>query len=520
MALDLRTESGTRVLLELWKAAPDNLFIVHLLDGEFYIDAINPAQERAVQLDFRAVRGKRLRDVLPEGFAQRICENYQRCIDSGQPMTYEEPYVDDNGKYTYWETQLIPVTHPQVQGAYVFGRSYNITHHRETERRLDEARRAAEHANEVKTAFLANMSHEMRTPLNGIAGAATLLADTDNADDKRELLNVISTSVSALSRLTNDILDYAKLNAGTLKLQLAPLNFRAIVDDVFATVQPLASTKTLQMQTDLGSAGDRMLIGDSDRIRQVLTNLITNAIKFTDHGAIKVELRFASVNDKLDMAKLAVSDTGIGIAENDLKRLFEPFTQIDNTATRRYSGAGLGLAITRQLVTLMGGTIDVQSSPGQGSRFCVEIPLLRALTTEQPSHDKTTAALHGQVLLVEDNATNRLVAQKMLKSIGVDVVTAENGEQALQVFKQGNTDLILMDWHMPVMDGLEATRRIRATGHEGRQVPIIALTANVLDDQRAACLAAGMNDVLTKPISRDALLSRLSQWLGHDNPPA
>jgi len=519
MPLDMRTASGKRLLQELWKAEPDNLFIVHLLDGEFYLETINPAQENAVKLHVNAVRGKRLRDVLPDGFAQRVCENYQRCIDSGQPLKYEEPYFDDDGKYTYWETLLIPVVHPEIEGAYVFGRSHNITHHRETELRLDEARRAAEHANEVKTAFLANMSHEMRTPLNGIAGVATLLAETDNAEEKRELINVINASVASLSRLTNDILDYAKLNAGTLKLQLAPLSFRAIVDDVFATVQPLASTKSLQMLSDLGGAIDRTLIGDCDRIKQVLTNLVTNAIKFTDHGSVKIELYLTNVNDKLDVAKLTVADTGIGIADTDLKRLFEPFTQIDNTATRRYSGAGLGLAITRQLVTLMGGSINVMSSPGQGSRFSIEIPLLRTLTTDQPGIHKTCSTLHGRVLLVEDNATNRLVAQKMLKSIGADVITAENGEQALQLFMNETADLILMDWHMPVMDGLEATRRIRASGSKGQRVPIIGLTANVLDDQRDECIAAGMNDVLTKPISRDTLLSRLAQWLDHDGQP-
>lgn len=506
------TKAGDIFRNELWKSSPDNLFVLRLENGEFILECINPAQARLTGLCAADVANKPLRQILPEAFVERIIGNYQRCLESGKIMTYEEPYLDDAGNYTYWETQLIPVIHEGMDCPYIFGRSRDITRFRETERRLEEARRVAEHANEVKTAFLANMSHEMRTPLNGIAGAAALLAETDNIHEKRELIAVIDASVSAMSRLTNDILDYAKLNAGTLKLQLVELTFPDLIAEVFATVQSLAAPKSLQLlTTHTGTL--QTLLGDRDRIKQVLTNLVTNAIKFTNRGSVSVDISFKRINEKLELASVQVTDTGIGIAEDDLKRLFEPFTQIDNSSTRRYAGAGLGLAITRQLVNLMGGNIDVFSSPGQGSRFRVELPLLHGKASQKLLPAGELPALKGCVLLVEDNATNRLVAQKMLRSVGLDVVTAENGAEALRIFPSRHFDLVIMDWHMPVMDGLEATRRIRTTSEPGRIVPIVALTANVLDDQREQCLSAGMNDVLTKPISRDMLVSVLLQWL-------
>jgi two-component system, sensor histidine kinase len=513
MALDPKTTKGALLVSELWKTAPDNLFLLKLESGEFLLEAINPAQENVVGLKSKEVAGKPLRDVLPVAFADRVIANYQRCVDSGKILSYEEPYLDETGTYTYWETQLIPIFNDEIGVPYVFGRSRDITRFRETERRLEEARRFAEHANEVKTAFLANMSHEMRTPLNGIAGAATLLAQTENAEEKRELLAVIDASVAAMSRLTNDILDYAKLNAGTLKLQLVELTFPDLIAEVFATVQSMAAPKSLQLLFSHGATAQTSLLGDRDRIKQVLTNLVTNAIKFTNSGSVNVDFSCKRINEKLELACLQVTDTGIGIAEEDLKRLFEPFTQIDNSSTRRYAGAGLGLAISRQLVNLMGGSIDVFSSPGQGSCFRVELPLLHGKAMQRPLPVGELPTLHGSVLLVEDNATNRLVAQKMLRSVGLDVVTAEDGAEALQLFPSREFDLVLMDWHMPVMDGLEATRLIRAmTGH-GATVPIIALTANVMDDQREQCLNAGMNDVLNKPISRDMLIGMLLQWL-------
>jgi PAS domain S-box-containing protein len=506
------TKAGEIFRSELWKSSPDNLFVLRLENGEFILEAINPAQARVTGLDANEVAEKPLRAILPEAFADRVISNYQRCLDSGKTLTYEEPYIDENGNYTYWETQLIPVKHEGIDHPYIFGRSRDITRFRETERRLEEARRVAEHANEVKTSFLANMSHEMRTPLNGIAGAAALLAETDDLNEKRELISVIDASVSAMSRLTNDILDYAKLNAGTLKLQLVELTFPDLIAEVFATVQSLAVPKSLQLLTTQSGA-TQTLLGDRDRIKQVLTNLVTNAIKFTNSGSVSVDVSLKRINEKLELAVLQVTDTGIGISEDDLKRLFEPFTQIDNSSTRRYAGAGLGLAITRQLVNLMGGNINVFSSPGQGSRFRVELPLLHGKASQKILPAGELPELRGNVLLVEDNATNRLVAQKMLSSVGLDVVTAENGEEALRIFPSRPFDLVVMDWHMPVMDGLEATRRIRATGERGKTVPIIALTANVLDDQREQCLSAGMNDVLTKPISRDMLITVLLQWL-------
>jgi len=498
---------------EIWNSSPDNLFIVKRENGVFLLEAINPAQQKVLGLNQNEIANKPLLEILPAALAERVVGNYQRCLESGKVFLYEEPFVDEAGNYTYWETQLIPIVKPELGLHYIFGRSCNITRTRETERRLEEARRAAEHANEVKTAFLANMSHEMRTPLNGIAGAATLLAGTENLAEKHELLAVIDASVSAMSRLTDDILDYAKLNAGTLKLQLAELTFPDLVAEVFGTVQSMAAPKSLELLFTHNGIGHIPLLGDRDRIKQVLTNLITNAIKFTNGGSVSVDVTCKRINEKLELACVQVTDTGIGIADEDIKRLFEPFTQIDNSSTRRYAGAGLGLAITRQLVNLMGGNINVFSSLGQGSRFQVELPLLHGKAMQKTLVAGEIPELHGSVLLVEDNATNRLVAQKMLRSVGLDVVTAEHGAEALQLFATREFDLVLMDWHMPVMDGLDATRRIRAIGERGATIPIIALTANVLEDQRKQCLDAGMNDVLTKPISRDMLVGVLLQWL-------
>jgi PAS domain S-box-containing protein len=371
---------------------------------------------------------------------------------------------------------------------------------------LQEAQRAAEAAAEAKSAFLANMSHEIRTPLNGVMGVLHLLKEESLSAEGRDLLEEALSCGQMLGELLNDVIDFSKIEAGRLELACEPVDPRALVQGVARLLQPQAQAKGLEVAVEVdGTIG--WVRADPVRLRQALFNLVGNAVKFTEKGRVAVRCR------RVDGGRLRfeVEDTGVGISKAAQARIFQRFDQGDASTTRRFGGSGLGLAITRRLAELMGGDVGFVSAVGRGSTFWMEIAAEPAEAREQQASAPLTVLQGLRVLVVEDNATNRLIATKLLENLGASVETAADGYMGVEAASRGGFDLILMDVQMPGIDGLEAARRIRALGAPAAATPIVALTANVLSHQRLEYLAAGMDGVVGKPISPATLLKEIAK---------
>ncbi|MDD2237147.1 MAG: ATP-binding protein [Kiritimatiellae bacterium] len=358
-------------------------------------------------------------------------------------------------------------------------------------------------ANLFKTQFLANMSHDIRTPMNGVIGMAKLLCDTPLSEDQQEFTQSIIDSGETLLALINDILDLSKIEAGELVLDPAPFNLNQLLKQISTPLTIQAENKGIEFHLKYGSDVPFYYFADGRRIAQILTNLAGNAVKFTDKGCVNISLSCLGVNIKDALIRFEVADTGIGISQEALPRIFEKFRQADASTTRKYGGTGLGLAISRQLVELMGGTMRVKSEPGKGSRFSFELKLHLAsrsdVPEENPEEIPIAETIRGHILLVDDSLTNQKVATRVIQKTGCTVDVANNGQEALDLAMSNHYDLIFMDCQMPVMDGYEAARQIRSSEQEGH-IPIVAMTANVLPAERAKCLAAGMDEYITKPI--------------------
>ncbi|MBN9480154.1 MAG: response regulator [Bordetella sp.] len=391
---------------------------------------------------------------------------------------------------------------------------------RRQSRRLKKAQLHAEAANRAKSEFLANMSHEIRTPLNGVVAMAEALAMRDLHERDRELVDIIRSSGVTLERLLSDILDVARIESGQLTVEPAPFNLEQTVRDVAALWAPLALDKGVELRLEHQSSSPRWVLGDAVRLRQVLTNLVSNALKFTQQGSVTLEV----AGMEGGRVRFVVADTGIGFDPGFQTRIFHRFQQADGSITRRFGGSGLGLAISGDLVRLMGGVLDCDSRPGEGARFWFDLPLPPTEEAEAPTPDAADAVLRlpdrdgprpPRVLLADDHPANRKVVEVMLEPMGMELTAVEDGAQALAAFREGGFDLILMDMQMPVMDGLTATAEIRA--HERRTgaapTPILMLTANAMSEHVEAGRRAGADGHLTKPLSAAGLARAVAEAL-------
>jgi len=385
-------------------------------------------------------------------------------------------------------------------------------------KQYSEARDAALEASRSKSQFLANMSHEIRTPMNGILATTELVLRSSLNAEQKELINACHASGQQLLALLNDILDLSRCESGKLNLESVPFDLRSEVAGAMQLYTVIAQQKGVDLALNWGDSVPQWVRGDSTRLRQVLTNLMSNAVKFTEHGSVCLTVSSEDLDETKVRLRFMIEDTGIGIPADTLPNLFAPFVQADGSTTRRYGGTGLGLAICKQLVTLMNGTIDAESTVGEGTKFTLTVDLERAtpLPAVAASEERKIGSLRPiRVLLAEDNAVNQLVARRLLECQGCTVDVVASGLEAVQRFGSTNYDLVLMDCQMPEMDGFEAARRIRASEQKLR-VPIVAVTAQAFQSDRDRCLAAGMDDYISKPINISQLAAALQRWIPAD----
>ncbi|MEM6746282.1 MAG: PAS domain S-box protein [Pseudomonadota bacterium] len=494
-----------------WTAATDELlwsketYAIFGLDESRRVPTIKEYRDR-IHPDDRAFIDASLRRAVEDGEAYEI--SHRVYLEDGTTRVIEgrgEPVCDKDGKTIK-----------------IVGTLQDITRVAETNEALMKAKEDAEAANVAKSHFLASMSHEMRTPLNGVIGLLDLLGETKLTDQQTEFLETATASADALLTLLSDLLDLSRIEAGEMDIEIAPMRTAEFVEQSLEIIKATYESEQPDILVEIDPSVPARIEADGARLRQVLTNLLSNAVKFTPSGQVRVVCGY---DERKGHLSVSVEDQGIGITPDKLRTLFDRFTQAHTGLSRRYGGAGLGLAISKNLVTLMGGTISVESELGQGSRFTFSIP---ATVIESPRRERPSAQdqidnerpLDGlRILLAEDSDTNALVVTRKLQARGADVDRAINGREAIDFIRTRSYDVVLMDVSMPEVDGLTATRCIRDDAGISPHLPIIALTAHALRGDKERCLAAGMTDYVAKPIAMPELIEAVLRHTGNDTPP-
>ncbi len=508
LEVEKRTEELQKAYHELSRLAnfPElNPNPVLEIDSEGNVTYVNPAgRRRFPDIIERKTEHPLLHDIssIVEILENRAEKVYRR------EMCYEERYYD----------QIIS----DVAGFGIVHVYMNdITERKNVERSLREARDKAEAGMRVKSEFLATMSHEIRTPINGVLGMVSLLLDTDLNEEQRDYAENARVSANALLAIVNDILDYSRLEAGKATISPTEFSMQQLLSDALRLVRARADEKNLAVELEIAEDIPPLLVADQQKIQQIVLNLLSNAVKFTEEGKITLS---AVLRDKIDKScwlEIRVKDTGIGIEPEKQALIFESFSQADGSHSRKYGGTGLGLAISKQLAELLEGELRVESEPGKGSTFIfskwydiVEVEQAADPVTVVSREETDEIARNFRILLVEDNLVNQKITAKILEKNGFSVHVVENGRAALEAVSASAYDLVLMDVQMPVMDGLEATRRIRTLEQQlGGHTPIIALTANAMKGDREKCLDAGMDDYVTKPIKPKDLIAAIDKML-------
>jgi len=478
---------------------------------------INKAFERWASMSNEEIQGKNSFEVFPDSIAGIHFEKEKKVIKSGRPIYNIENQVEIQGRKIFLSTNLSPVINKEKEIIGLVGISMDITQRKLNENELKQAKEEAEAGTRAKSEFLANMSHEIRTPMNGIIGMSEILKKTSLNKEQSNYTDIIISSANSLMVLLNDILDFSKIEAGKLDFEITDFELKELIKDVEKISRIRMEEKALEFRTHYDKKIPGFIRGDKYRLKQVINNLMSNAIKFTSKGYIKINVKELERNDNEITIRFEVYDTGIGIKKEKQKDLFRSFSQVDASSTRKYQGTGLGLAISKQLVKLMQGKIGMESTYGKGScfYFTAKFQMSKEKQIEEASiktakKQKAIAFKELDILLAEDNLINQKITAHNLIQFGHSIDIADNGEKACKMYMKKNYDLILMDIQMPVMNGYEATAKIRGMEKKsGKHIPIIALTANAMKGDKEKCLKAGMDAYVSKPFTSKDLIAAL-----------
>ncbi len=460
--------------------------------------------------------GHKASDIFLSAESKSVIVSKNQSRLQGMSDAYEIQATIKSGEKKYWLISGGPMYNSKGDLTGSIGIHLDITNQKNLQQQLKDAKEVAEQSARAKEIFLTNMSHEIRTPMNAIMGMGRQLQKTNLSKDQQDYLNAINTASDNLLVIINDILDFSKIEAGKVVLEEIGFNLQQVVDQCLQVIAHKAEEKGLHINSFIDEKIASVLKGDPYRLNQIFINLLGNAIKFTEKGTISLDCMLTHRNNNKQQLKITITDTGIGMDDNFLQILFQKFTQEDESISRRYGGTGLGMSISKQLIELMGGEIEVQSKKNTGTIVDVyvgfEVGKEEDLVTKISTKTDSAILKNKKILLVEDNEMNRIVAKTILHQYSATVEEAFNGEDALNMLSENEYDLILMDVRMPVMDGIAATKSIRQ--FISKSVPIIALTANAVKGEQAKCLDAGMNDYLSKPFLEEDLINMIAFWLG------